>query len=182
MWKRANRDDLRVTMDECNVDGWIKDECVDWLLNGCWNWVNESFNGLTNGFILPNMKLFTVHKKNRAQKDYLLSKGLIYCLLFIKNRILMPVCLFFTIELYDGPIGRHVTISQIEGEGVCMRGEVIIYSADQQAESVSLSVTAHNATQRDKHRWEVVGLPQCDHQRGCYGSPTSIWMGHSDEW
>lgn len=69
------------------------------------------------------------------------------------------VCLFFTIELYDGPVECHVSISQDKGEGVRMRGEVLIYSTDQQAEPVSLPVTAHDATQRNKHRWEVIGLP-----------------------
>lgn len=81
---------------------------------------------------------------------------------------------FKTIELYDGPVGCQVSISQVKGEGVRMRGEVIIYTTDQQAESVSLSVTAHNATQRDKHRGEVIGLPQCDLQRGHYGSTAHI--------
>lgn len=84
--------------------------------------------------------------------------------------------LLFTIELYDGPIGRHVSISQVKGEGVSMRGEVIIYSTDQQAETVSLSVTAHNASQGDKHRWEVIGLPHCDLQRSCNGSTAHIYI------
>lgn len=83
-------------------------------------------------------------------------------------------CVFCTIELYDSPVGCHVSISQVKVKGVCMRGEVTIYSADQQAQSVPLSVTTQDATQRDKHRGKVIGLPQRDLQRGNYGSPTCI--------
>lgn len=71
-----------------------------------------------------------------------------------------------TVDLEDGPVDQHV-VHYFEGEGSSLWEQVFIHSCEDQARFSPAGFGTDRAAQREELRRKVVGLLQCDDQRGC---------------
>lgn len=90
------------------------------------------------------------------------------------NEMLTMCILCFTVLSYYGPVNGHVLVNYVKSEGVRLRRHVLIHSAEQETQFISVLTTAHRPTGWDQDGCVIVGFPQSDLQRGCRKHPISI--------